>query len=219
MEICIDCEGTNISEGCCVDCFERKGEILTPLGQFDSIADYTAAKSGHQSNCPAKNVQPYAHESPMASLLVETECICEDPWSIFCLLDQGNWDQPIFRVQDGENLTENQVQKCAEDHFGGFYWPGLQHDTDAPQESVQIIPNIFKRPKSIDSITLNKGQTMLCPSCDGKQEGPVEDYTIPGRIGDESVADPDQCFAECDKYFTVMNNGDDTFTVTRVNKP
>jgi hypothetical protein len=56
-----------------------------------------------------------------------------------------------------------------------------------------------------------RGTFPVCPHCNATYEDRVEDFTIPGRIGYESMAE-EQC-VYCDKSFTVEQIDADTFEV------
>lgn len=60
--------------------------------------------------------------------------------------------------------------------------------------------------------TLKTGDELRCPHCGELQEGPVEDFTIPGRIGVASSGAPEQCW-NCDKFFQVTYLGHGRYEV------
>lgn len=61
---------------------------------------------------------------------------------------------------------------------------------------------------------VSANKILLCPSCDKPLDGTGEEYTIPGKVGDDSLAN-DSC-GWCDEEFTVKNNGDGTVSVTHI---
>ena len=66
------------------------------------------------------------------------------------------------------------------------------------------------------SLTLNAGEICVCPHCLQQAsafEPEVENFTIAGRVGDDSAAEM-QC-ESCDKPFITVDNGDGTFTVSK----
>jgi hypothetical protein len=63
------------------------------------------------------------------------------PYSIFILHDNGTWEQPTFCVENGDRLSLDEIEKCAQNQFGGFLSYGLQSDDDAPEENICEIPN------------------------------------------------------------------------------
>lgn len=48
---------------------------------------------------------------------------------------------------------------------------------------------------------LKTGELVTCPHCGGQQEEPVEDFVIPGRVGDSSFY-ASEC-DHCDEKFSV----------------
>lgn len=61
---------------------------------------------------------------------------------------------------------------------------------------------------------LNKGDAMVCPHCgENQDEGPVEDYVVPGATGPDSRASGD-CVA-CFEFFTVEALPDGRFEVAK----
>jgi hypothetical protein len=69
---------------------------------------------------------------------------------------------------------------------------------------------------SDQSLTLNAGETCVCPHCKQQVsdfEKEIENFTIPGRVGDDSAAET-EC-GNCDKPFITVDNGDGTFTVSK----
>lgn len=61
---------------------------------------------------------------------------------------------------------------------------------------------------------LHHGDTLKCPLCNKVQEGPVEDYVVPGRIG-ESSEQEDECW-DCGASFTVICIAADVYEVLAV---
>jgi len=62
------------------------------------------------------------------------------------------------------------------------------------------------------STIVQKGAPTVCPHCKVQQEGPVEDYVIPGYVGSASRAttDCDSCYED----FTVETLANGTFEIT-----
>lgn len=58
----------------------------------------------------------------------------------------------------------------------------------------------------------NRGENCICPHCGADFEEAIEDFAIPGRIGEASKASTD-CF-ECDKWFTVEQISENEFRMT-----
>lgn len=64
------------------------------------------------------------------------------------------------------------------------------------------------------SALLKKGETLRCPMCGKPQEGPVEDYVVPGCIGEASECE-DDC-ESCGAGFTVICVAKDQYEVLAV---
>lgn len=64
------------------------------------------------------------------------------------------------------------------------------------------------------AVTLKKGDTVRCPLCNTAQEGPVEDFVVPGYIGEASEAE-DDCWS-CGAHFTVTCVEVDQFEVLAI---
>lgn len=62
-------------------------------------------------------------------------------------------------------------------------------------------------------VIYSKGDKIKCPhpECGEEQEGVVEDFVVPGRVGGESMSE-EQC-GHCDEYFTVMLGKDGKYVV------
>lgn len=58
---------------------------------------------------------------------------------------------------------------------------------------------------------LLRGNTATCPLCGGLQEDKIEDYVVPGFIGERSEQEHECC--ECKAYFTVICTGIDQYEV------
>ena len=66
----------------------------------------------------------------------------------------------------------------------------------------------------MDTIKLKTGDKVVCPHCNetyGEDEGLVEDFVIPRKIGQESRAN-EQC-VYCDEWFSVTRISDNEFEV------
>ncbi len=59
---------------------------------------------------------------------------------------------------------------------------------------------------------LKKGQKFECPECGEEWEDPIEDYTVPGRVGAASAGADTLC-PGCDIAYSIVNNGDGTFDI------
>lgn len=62
--------------------------------------------------------------------------------------------------------------------------------------------------------TLMTGEKIACPACGKEQEDPVEDYVIPGRIGDQSTQ-IHEC-PWCDAKFSVEHTGQGKYIVEEI---
>lgn len=61
---------------------------------------------------------------------------------------------------------------------------------------------------------LRRGDTVNCPLCGKPQEGKVEDYVVPGFVGERSEHE-DECF-ECTACFTVICTAVDQYEVLAI---
>ncbi len=59
-----------------------------------------------------------------------------------------------------------------------------------------------------------RGTICLCPHCGMEQDGPVEEYTIPRKINEETYAE-EECI-ECYRPFYAIRKKEDTFVVGKV---
>lgn len=64
------------------------------------------------------------------------------------------------------------------------------------------------------SVKLLRGATLHCPACGKPQEGKVEDFVVPGRIGSSSEAE-DECDG-CNAAFSVTCVAVDQFEVVSI---
>lgn len=65
------------------------------------------------------------------------------------------------------------------------------------------------------SLTQVGGEICVCPHCLKPQENVVQDYVIPGRVGDDSAAQ-DECWeSACNKPFIVKRERNLTFSVLK----
>ena len=60
-----------------------------------------------------------------------------DIYSIFVLHDNGMWEQPNFKVP--KDTPEAAIIKAVGAKYGGFYHTGLQIDSDAPKECIEVL--------------------------------------------------------------------------------
>lgn len=61
--------------------------------------------------------------------------------------------------------------------------------------------------------TLKTDAEFNCPHCGRGQEGPVQDYVVPGRIGPRSKSNTDCGW--CDRYFSVEQVSEGEFVVRK----
>lgn len=69
----------------------------------------------------------------------------------------------------------------------------------------------LNKKKLVMSQILKAGAIIHCPHCGEPQDGPVEDYVIPGHTGEKSRA-TEQC-VECGDFYSVMLTPADDFVV------
>lgn len=73
--------------------------------------------------------------------------------------------------------------------------------TEAVNGSRGVVKSSAEMERAL-STKLIQGDVVRCPSCGEQQEGKVEDYVVPGRVGHSSKAE-DQCI-DCYARFAVI---------------
>ena len=59
-------------------------------------------------------------------------------FTAYFLSDDGTWQQPSFRVDGQEGMTEREIMLVAENYFGAFTTYGFFEDDDPPEEECVI---------------------------------------------------------------------------------
>jgi len=59
-------------------------------------------------------------------------------FTAYFLSDVGTWQQPSFRVEGQQNMSEREIKLAAERHFGAFTTYGFFEDDDPPTEEFIV---------------------------------------------------------------------------------